>query len=673
MSRKSSPRCRVAPEVERLTGRRRILFGGLLVAALLIISRSVQLQAFEGERWATLAVEQQRARVPLPARRGGIFDRNGIPLALSHETYQVAVAPRELADSAAAAAALSEVLVLSRAEARRVTDSNRRWVVLPGRYSAEQRRRLSKVSGLHFERRLERFYPQGEVGREVVGVVSGDGRALGGIEQQFDALLRGEPGYSVLRRDARGDAAPALMLPVVPPRDGMDIHLTLDVHLQEIADGALREAMRSTGASGGDLLLLDPHTGELLAAVSRRRSQTRSLTAITEPYEPGSTLKPFLVGALLAERRASLAEVVHGENGTWQVGRRTIRDVHGYERISLRDALRVSSNIVLVKLASRLEPGEHYRYLRDLGFGTPTGIEYPAESSGRLRRPADWSALSEASLAMGYEISVTPLQLLLAYGALANGGMLMEPKLLREVRERSAAVVYRAGSQPVRRILPAETAREITEVLVSVVEEGTATRASLGSFAVAGKTGTARRTGPGGRYEAGSYTSTFVGYFPVPEPQLAIFVKLDQPQGSYYGGLTAAPVTRETLQAILAARTSTARGRGLLATRLPAEAWQGRPPAGAARRWDAFPAGDGPFVFFLEEELPEVTEPPARQVSVPALAGLPLRAAVLQLHALGLRVQLQGSGPVERTVPEAGTILLRGDTVRLVAGSGRGR
>lgn len=654
---------------ERLALRWWVLLGSLGLAALLVVGRAVQLQAIEGERWEKVAAEQQRGRVPLPARRGAIYDRNGIPLALTHETFGVAVAPRELRDVRAAQARLVEVLGLTPAEARRATDRQRRWVVLPGRFTAEQRKKLEGLRGIHFERRLERFYPQGDVGREVIGSVSGDGRPLGGIEQQLDELLRGTPGYSVVRRDARGTAQPTISLPVVPPTDGADVRLTIDFRLQEIADGALAEAIRSTGARGGDLLLASPRTGEILAAVSRRAGTARSLAAITEPYEPGSTIKPFFVASLLAERRATLDDSVFAENGSWQDehGRR-FRDVHPHGWLTLRDALRVSSNIGLVKHVGRLEPAVQWRYLRDFGFGTPTGVEYPAESGGRLHRQTHWSRLTPASLAIGYELSVTPLQLLMAYGALANGGVLMEPWLLKEVRAPDGRVVHEGRPQPLRRVVPPAVAAELTEVLVSVVEGGTATRASLGSFEVAGKTGTARRTGSGGRYESGSYTSSFVGYFPARDPQLLIFVKLDQPRGAIYGGLTAAPVTRETLQGILAAHTRTLDGASLLTARRA-----GVPPvalaAGAAAPQHA-PAREGPFVFLLAAGIPRGDTVDTRPVTVPPLQELPLRDAVRRAHALGLHVRLRGGGSVLRTAPAAGARLQPGDTLLIVGRDG---
>jgi cell division protein FtsI (penicillin-binding protein 3) len=542
-----------------------------------------------------------------------------------------------------------------------VTAADRRWVVLPGRFSAEQRRRLGEMRGIHFERLLDRFYPQGEIAREVIGVMARDGRALGGVEQQLNELLSGQPGYSVLRRDARGRAQPTISLPVVSPVDGADVYLTIDFDLQEIADGALREAIESTGSSGGDLLISDPRTGEVLAAVSRRGGRARSLTAITEPYEPGSTLKPFLAAAILQEGRATLDDSVSGENGRWHDGRRTITDSHAAEWLSLRDVIRVSSNIGIIKFNERLTPGEQYRYLRDFGFGTPTGIEYPAESTGRLRRPASWTAFSPASLAMGYEISVTPLQMLAGYGALANGGVLMEPYLVREVRGPGGEVLRARAGQPIRRVISPSTAEQITEALVSVVREGTATRAAYGTFEVAGKTGTARRTGAGGRYEAGSYTASFAGYFPAEAPQMVIFVKLDQPRGGFYGGLTAAPVTRETMQGLLAARSAGFDTRPLLATRAPAP----RSPGLMVLRESG--AREGTFVFDLGDGIPAAAGADTLpRVSIPDLQHISMRDAARRAHTIGLHVRLKGHGTVRGTVPEAGGQLARGDTILLV-------
>jgi cell division protein FtsI (penicillin-binding protein 3) len=466
----------------------------------------------------------------------------------------------------------------------------------------------------------------------------------------------------VLHRDAHGRKEASLSLPALPPRDGDDVVLSIDFDLQEIADAALAEQIRVTHAAGGDLVLTDPRTGEILAAVSKRAA-SHDLSACIEPYEPGSTLKPFFVAGLLAGGRAALTDRVYAEQGEWTSPQgRTIQDVHPYEWLTLRDGLRVSSNIVMAKFSARLPAAEQYGVLRDFGFGTATGVEYPVESSGRLPRPGRWSPLTPSSLAMGYEVSVTPLQMAMAYGALANGGVLMEPRLVREVRGPGGETVDRREPRAVRRVIPAQVASALRDVLVEVVEDGTATRASLSTFEVAGKTGTSRRTGADGRYEAGAYNSSFVGFFPAQAPQLVIYVKLDRPQGDYYGGLTAAPVTRATLQAILAARSPSLDRRALLGARTHPE------PAGAlAARADA-PAAEGRegTYVFLNDRVPEAPRADAGPVPVPVLAGLALRDGVRRLHALGFHVRLQGGGTVKGTLPGAGALLARGDTLTLL-------
>ncbi len=263
-------------------------------------------------------------------------------------------------------------------------------------------------------------------------------------------------------------------------------------------------------------------------------------------------------------------------------------------------------------------------------------------------------------------MSVTPLQMLMAYGALANGGTLFEPHLVRQVREVDGTIRRQTRPRQVRRAIPTAVAEDLREVLVSVVEGGTATRASLTTFVVAGKTGTSRRTGTGGRYVAGSYTSSFVGFFPARQPQLVVFVKLDDPRGAYTGGITAAPVTRETLQAILAARGSpTLDGQHLLASRLASAA-----PEALEEPHGLSSGSDGRYVFLLGQGPPEpVATPVAQPLIVPELAGLPLREAVRRSHELGLRVRLRGSGAVQTTTPAAGFPLRRGDILLLVAGS----
>jgi cell division protein FtsI (penicillin-binding protein 3) len=649
-----------------------VLLAGLLAGGLVVGARVAQLQVLQAEEWRIRAQGQHAARRPLPAPRGTIYDREGVPLAVSQEAFRISVAPRELRDPDGTEDALVEALGITRRRARRAVDPKRNWVVLPGRYGAPVLERLGDVRGVHFERVLERFHPHDELGLEVLGRLSGDGRPLGGVEQELDTLLRGQEGSAVVRRDATGRPIPGVELRVAEPVAGHDVVLTIDVDLQEIAHEALRDAVRENNARGGDLLLIDPWSGDILAAASRQRDGNRHWTGVTDPYEPGSTLKPFTVAALLSNRRASMADSVFAENGVYTARGRTIRDVHGYGWLTVHDALRFSSNVALAKLSSRLERVEQYDGLRAFGFGSPTGIPYPSEASGTLRRPGAWSAYTQASLAIGYEVAVTPLQLAMGYAALANGGTLVEPRLVREVRRSDGRTVRSIDRSRLRRVVPDDIAAQIGEALADVVRDGTGRRASLGEFTVAGKTGTARRTA-GGAYRTGAYTATFVGFFPAVDPQLVVLVKLDEPRGgAYYGGATAAPVSRETLAALLAARAAPIDRRPLARA---TEVWQADGvrlvSASHALTADADAASPtSPFVLALGGARPPRVRA-AAPTPVPDVTGLSLRDAVRRLHGVGLSVLVEGEGPVRETLPPAGAPARPRQLVTVVAGLGR--
>ncbi|MEX0907444.1 MAG: penicillin-binding transpeptidase domain-containing protein, partial [Gemmatimonadota bacterium] len=388
-------------------------------------------------------------------------------------------------------------------------------------------------------------------------------------------------------------------------------------------------------------------------------------TGVTQPYEPGSTLKPFTAAALLGLGRATLLDSVYAEEGRHEELKLT--DVHGYGWLTLADALRFSSNIGLAKMGARLTPAEHYVLLRDFGFGSPTGVAYPSESAGRLPRPARWSRTSSSRLSIGYEISATPLQMAMAYGTLANGGELLLPRLVREVRSRDGRVERTVPRHVVRRVIPAEVAAALREVLTGAVQDGTGQGAALGSFTVAGKTGTARIAGSSG-YIPGAYTASFAGFFPARDPQLVIIVKLDEPRGAYYGGETAAPVTRATLEAALAAH-STPIDRRPIARALrplrPASAPVARMTSGAGR------AGGSIERVQLRGRSSAAPIRSAAQdtaAAVPDVTGMPLRDGVRLLHSAGYRIRVEGGGRVQQTIPVAGTPRSADTVVRVIGG-----
>jgi cell division protein FtsI (penicillin-binding protein 3) len=642
------------------------------VAAAVVCIRAGQIQILEGAQWGALAEAQHTADREVVAARGAVLDRDGAALAVSREVYRVSVAPKEILDRDSVRTLLREVLDLSPARVRALMDRSRRWAVAPGRYPPTVRERLGGVRGVYLEREMERYHPHVDLARGVLGAVM-DGKGKGGVEQAFESILRGQPGRAAVPRDNVGRPIPGETYLVTEPRSGGQVVLTLDLDMQEIARQALQEAIESTQARGGDVLVTDPATGEILAMVSIRDGKTAGLGAINTPYEPGSTLKPFTVAGLLSRGLRSLSDLVEVGDGTWTVEGRTLHDSHHPEQryITISDALRVSSNVGIAKAAQVFTAADQYLNLRDFGFGSPTGIDLPGESAGRLRRPDHWSLQSPASLAIGYEIGVTPLQMAMAYGALANGGLLMEPRLVKEVRDADGRVLERRAPRVVRRVVRPEVARNVGRVLVDVVEDGTGTKARLGTFRVAGKSGTSRAYSPEGGY-AGGHNASFVGFFPAEDPQLVIFVRLERPQGAdYYGGGVAAPVTRATMEAALAAR-GTPLNRAQLVKAVQSATTR---PAPVPVTFAAQPVDPPPPPVFGDEAGPGAArgdkgdgEPSTTEVGVPVpdVAGLPTRIAVRRLHALGLRVVQDRRGDITGTSPSAGSRVTPGDTVVLV-------
>jgi len=643
-----------------------LIGSAFVLAALAVVARAVDVQLVHGDEWRRRAAGQQTVRVELPARRGGLFDRHGVALALSQETYGVGLAPREISDPARAARLLSRVVGAPRREIAQLLASDRVWAEWPGPYRWNDVAALKTVRGVYLLQRLWRLYPRPDLAPRLIGRAGTDGRGASGLERSLDSLLAGRAGSAVMLRDRSGRTYPSPSRPSADPVPGDDVYLTLDAELEDIAQRALLAAVDSVHAAGGDVVILQPATGEILALASVRRTVAEG-TGLGDTFEPGSTAKVFTAAALLRARKARADDTVFAEHGHFVYRGRPIDDVHGSGTLTLAGVIRVSSNIGIVKFASRLTPAEQYEGLRDFGFGTPTGVEVAGESPGRLRNPRSWSSESPASLAMGYELAVTPLQLAAAYASLANGGVLVEPTLVREVRAEDGTVRYTARPRPVRRVVTVGVAAQLTHMLQGVVEEGTGRRAALGTYPVAGKTGTTRRA-IGGQYLPGHYWASFVGIFPALDPQLVLVVKIDDPQGEYFGGSVSAPVVRTILEASLATPGVTLDRARLVRHWLPDTA--GTSPAGADSAGGRVPAS-------VVVAWPLAAPPPragsAGARVVPEVAGLSLRAAAWSLHGRGFEVRIEGWGRVVGTSPPAGSAALPGSAVTVRAGEARAR
>jgi len=643
--------------VARPTTRIQFVQWALLLGLALLVGRAAQVQLLEGDRWAAAARERRTDQIVLPARRGTLYDRHGTPLAVTQETYRVGVAPNELRRPSADWSLITRRLGLSAATVRRARQ--RRYAYFGGPYAAVQVEPLRAVRGVHLEPVLNRFYPSPDLARAIIGRLSDDGRGASGLERTLDSLLAGTAGAAVVLKDRAGRAYESPARRITEPVAGHDVVLTLDGELQEIAQRALSDALRQMEAEGGDVVMLDPVSGEILAAASQRVGGSARASAFIDVYEPGSTAKIFTAAALLARDRVQPTETVTGDGGRYVTPDRVIRDdeEHRLSRMTLADVIRVSSNVGIVKFAQRLSPEEQYLTLRDFGFGTMTGVEFPSESPGRLRPPKDWTRLSAASLAMGYEFSATPLQVAAAYATLASDGVLLHPTLVREIRRPTGEVLYRHRPEPVRRAVTREVAEAVRALLVGVVEAGTGARAALAAFPLAAKTGTSRRVVEG-RYQPGQYTASFAAIFPADAPQLVVVVKIDNPRrGSYFAAQTAAPVTRSMLEQALAART-VALDRSRLSTAAP---------AAAERAPLTEDAGVVPYVVGWPYRPDTAASAAAR--TVPEVTGRTVREAVHALHRRGFRAALRGWGRVARTDPPAGARATVGALVTVFAES----
>jgi cell division protein FtsI (penicillin-binding protein 3) len=629
--------------------RLRVVEVAFAVGIAAVLARAGQVQLVEGATYRAQAQAQRTQRVVLPAPRGTIYDRNGVPLALTREAYHVGIAPRELRDRRHAARVVSPALGLSTRAVQRALAKS--YAFFQGPYTASQVAPLRNVRGVHLTHELRRFYPGADFARSLIGWPAVDGRPASGLERALDTLLTGQPGSAVVLRDGHGREfeSPARLNAFPVPGDAM--YLTIDAELQDIVERALAEAIERYDAAGGDVVALQPHTGEVLAIASRRADGSTPPTAFTSVFEPGSTAKIFAAAALLQAGLVSQQDSVYAEHGVWISRYRTIRDDEPRDWLRLRDVIQVSSNIGIVKFAERLSPAQQYEMLRSFGLGTPTGIEFPAESRGTLERPDQWSGVSAASLAMGYEVAVTPLQLAAAYAAIANDGVLLKPTLVREIRRPDGAVIYHEHPEPVRRVVRSAVAAELRSMLRGVVYEGgTGSTAALSSYELAGKTGTARRaTGHG--YAPGQYTATFASLFPAEDPQLVMVVKLDDPRGAY-ARVTAAPVTRSVIEQTLAARTTALDPRRLATRAAPS---------------DAPTVGTGSVPYVMTWPPPSDTAPPVAR-TVPDVRGLDLRGAAKALHERGFRARIRGWGRVTGTIPSAGVSAPPGTLVAVLAG-----
>ena len=629
-----------------------LLLGLFSFLFLVIFGRAYQLQVVRSKKLAEMAERQSQRIVQLVPKRGILYDRKKEEMAISMEVDSVFVQPGKVEDIRTVAQKIGPILGQKPGALLSKMKKEDPFVWLQRGITAEQRAAIEKynLSGVDFLKETKRFYPQGEVGVHVIGFAGLDAQGLEGVELGYDEFIRGEPGFIVVSKDALGRSITPQSLPFRQSLDGCEIVLTIDKNIQYIVERELKKSVQACSARGGMAVVMNPKTGEILAMAvqpsfdpnhfSSSPPQVRKNRTLTDTFEPGSTFKVFLLSAALEEQVAEPKEMFFCENGSYLVGGKVIHDVHKYGWLSLTDVIKVSSNIGASKVGRKLGKTKLHRYLKNFGFGSRTGVDLPGEVAGFLAAPRYWSEVGLANISFGQGVSITALQLTAALGAVANGGVLMRHYAVKAVLDSNGDVLKENRPKPIRRVISAETATTVTQILKTVMNEGgTGKAASLSGYESAGKTGTAQKALTNGRGYSDKRMGTFYGFAPVDNPQVVMTVVIDEPQGMSYGGVVAAPAFKAIGERILPYMGIYPKGVTYLTKvgpqKIPSEEENARPVSAQSAILGA-----------LEE--PGV---------MPDFSGKSIRQVVLTAQKLGLDLKLVGTGRAISQDPPPGQVL----------------
>ncbi len=636
-------------------GRTRLFALFLLLWAGVVVGRLVQVQIAQGSKYRARAQRQQERRIEIKGSRGSILDREGRELAVSVEAASVYAIPDELQDPRAAAQALAPLLGMPAPDVQEKLTSERgfTWVKRQIDAAAGERVRALKLAGIHLVAEPRRFYPKGHLASSMLGFVGTDDSGLAGLEHLYDKTVRGKPGEIIALTDARrsryGEAEAASSRPA---QEGASLVLSIDSGVQFAAERELAASMTEHRARSGSVVVLDPWNGEILAMASapdfdpnefaRYSPDDRRNRAIADTYEPGSTFKIVTGSVALDQGIVSLDEVIDTGDGTIRVANTTIQeaDRHRYGALTLGGIFEHSSNIGIIRVGLRLGPRRLYDGARAFGVGLSTGIDLPGENTGIFRPLPRWSALSNAEISMGQEVSLNALQLARITAVIANGGLLVQPHVVTKIVEPGGAVRPVPVAPPVR-VVSESTARAIGRILVGVVEHGTGLKAAVPGFAVAGKTGTAQKAGVGG-YQAGRHVPNFAGFAPADAPRCVAVVVLEEPQGKYYAADVAAPLFSRVMSQALGILRVAPREQRVPATVL-AEA--------APRAATTYAAGVMP----ASRRAAPGLDGALADDRTPSAIGMSAREALAAFARLGVLARLQGTGFVVAQDPPAGS------------------
>lgn len=611
-----------------------------------IVARAFQLQVLGQERWQKKAARQYQKTIPLIAQRGTIFDRNGEEMAVSVAVDSLFIVPSKIESADLSAKMLADALSMNRQtiRAKMRSDKNFLWVKRQISPRESEQVRAMKLAGVGFIKEHRRYYPNSEIGAQVVGFTGLDPKGLEGLELAYDSAMLGQGGFLVMERDALGRGLASADGRVEGSAQGGDLYLTLDKNLQYIAEKELAAGITKTGAKSGTAILVNPMTGAVLAmanqpdynpnAIQQHRPGDWRNRALCDAFEPGSTIKVFLMAAALNEGLITDQSSINCENGAYKVSDKTIHDHKKYGQLNPAEIIKFSSNIGSVKIGKMLERDRYHGYLQDFGFGSRSGIDLPGEVNGIVHDPSRWFEIDLAAISFGQGLTVTPVQLAMATAAIANGGYLMSPYVVEKVVDPFGQVRIENSPRVRRKVVGRDVADQVRVMMTAVAEPGgTGVKAAVPGYKVAGKTGTAQKVDPvTGGYSMEHSVSSFVGFAPADDPQLVILVVLDEPEGKGYGGLNAAPVfSNIAAQALryLKVMPTEKIDRTVFAAELDSAA----PPS--------------PAVVYS-------TDHSGNLATMPDFRGMSYRQVMRTMEQTGLNLRLKGTGRVVSQSPVAG-------------------
>jgi len=660
--------------------RRRAMFVALgLVAWMVIVgARLAQLQITQHDELSARAKNQQLGTVETNPTRGLLLDRQGRELARSVDTESFYADPREIKNVSETARKISSVTGQNKdeliAKISNAQDSNKQFIWLMRRIDLQTATKLDamELDGVYSRKEPKRYYPNDGLAAHVLGFVGTDEIGLSGVEQFYNEKIRGEAGRVFYETDARRRPFESYE---VQPHPGQTVVLTIDQSIQYRTEQALFAAVERSNAKSGTAIVMDPHTGEILALANapafdpnepaNEPPEVRTNWALQNIYEPGSTFKVVAYSAALEKGLVQPDDRIDCQNGSITVAGRLIHDGHSYGVLTIADALAKSSNVGAIKLGLLVGNDSMYDFAKRLGFGSRTGVDLPGESAGIFRPVNRWQPSSIGSIAIGQEVGVTPLQMATAYSVIANGGTWVKPHVVREMRSADGSIMFQAKPEA-RPALKAETVEKLRGMMEGVTLHGTARKAQVEGYTAAGKTGTAQKIDPKTHtYSATKYIGSFVGFAPVNNPAVVIIVVIDEPRGAYHGGDVAAPVFREIAEQILPELSVTPDVEIKTAPQVIAENRKTSPQEiqDEEQRVATLPT----IAKNLSGSSREVIFAPAtkRGALMPDMRGQSVRDVMGMCSQLGLNLEAKGAGRAIRQYPSAGAELSSGQTVRV--------